>query len=149
MFIKGADVNVTEKDLKEKVLNVLEDSKFGTLATVKNDKPHSRYMTFYNEGLTLYTPTDKDTHKTEEIDDNPNVHILLGYNGDGLGDAYVEIEGTAEIRDDSAIKDKLWSDSMERWFDGPNDPDYIVLEIKPTLFRLMNSGSKTPQVLEV
>lgn len=140
---------MADKDLKEKVLNVLKDSKFGTLATVKNNKPHSRYMTFYHEGLTLYTPTDKDTHKTEEIDDNPNVHILLGYNGDGLGDAYVEIEGTAEIRDDSGLKQEIWSDSMERWFKGPDDPDYIVLEIKPTLFRLMNSGSESPQVLEV
>lgn len=137
------------KDLKEKVLNVLDDSKYGTLATVKNNKPHSRYMTFHHEGLTMYTPTDKDTHKTEEIDANPNVHILLGYDGDGLGDAYVEVEGTAAIKDDPELKKKIWNKHMEKWFKGPDDPDYIVLEIQPTLFRLMNSGSESPQVLEV
>ncbi|MCF6139251.1 pyridoxamine 5'-phosphate oxidase family protein [Pseudalkalibacillus berkeleyi] len=140
---------MAEKDLKDKILNVLDKSKFGTLATVKNNKPHSRYMTYHHDDLTLYTPTDKDTHKTEEIEENPNVHILLGYNGDGLKDAFVEVEGTATIKSDQDLKDKLWSKNMEKWFDGPNDPNYIVLEIKPTLYRLMNSDSKTPQVLKV
>lgn len=140
---------MAEKDLQEKILNVLDKSKYGTLATVKNNKPHSRYMTFHHEGLTLYTPTDKNTHKTEEIEENPNVHILLGYNGDGLKDAFVEVEGTAEIKSDVEIKEKMWSKNMEKWFDGPNDPNYIVLEIKPILYRLMNSHSGSPQVLEV
>ncbi|WP_261134857.1 pyridoxamine 5'-phosphate oxidase family protein [Bacillus sp. Marseille-Q3570] len=140
---------MAQKDLKEKVLSVLDRSKFGTLATVKNNKPHSRYMTFHHDGLTLYTPTDKDTHKAEEIDENPNVHILLGYNGDGLGDAYVEVEGKAVIKKDGGLKEKLWTSHMEKWFEGPDDPNYIVLEIQPTLFRLMNSDEKSPQVLEV
>ncbi|MGP4079859.1 pyridoxamine 5'-phosphate oxidase family protein [Pseudalkalibacillus sp. R45] len=138
-----------EKDLKEKVLNILEHSKFGTLATVKNNKPHSRYMTFHHDGLTMYTPTDKDTHKAEEIDENPNVHILLGYNGDGLGDAYVEVEGTAAIKSDGELKEKLWTKHMDKYFEGPDDPNYVVLEIKPSLFRLMNTKEKSPQVLEL
>ncbi|WP_221568502.1 pyridoxamine 5'-phosphate oxidase family protein [Alkalihalobacillus sp. TS-13] len=138
-----------EKDLKEKVLNVLDHSKFGTLATVKKNKPHSRYMTFHHDGLTMYTPTDKDTHKAEEIDENPNVHILLGYNGDGLGDVYVEVEGTATIKKDVDLKEKLWTKHMDQYFEGPDDPDYVVLEIKPILFRLMNTDEKSPQVLEV
>jgi general stress protein 26 len=32
--------------LKEKVTQVLGESKVGTLATVVGNKPHSRYMTF-------------------------------------------------------------------------------------------------------
>lgn len=76
--------------LKEKVTQVLGESKVGTLATVVGNKPHSRYMTFFNEDLTLYTPTSKETYKAEEIERNPNVHILLGYEGEGMGDAYIE-----------------------------------------------------------
>lgn len=34
--------------------NVLATSKVGVLSTAYNNKPNSRYMVFYNDGLTLY-----------------------------------------------------------------------------------------------
>lgn len=37
---------------------VLETSKVGVLSTAYNNKPNSRYMVFYNDGLTLYTKTN-------------------------------------------------------------------------------------------
>lgn len=133
---------MNQNELKEEILSVFEHNKIGTLSTVKENKPHSRYMTFYNDGLVLHTPTSSDTHKAEEIDENPFVHILLGYDGEGYGDKYVEIEGTAVIRDSAEIKEKLWNDRFSNWFEGPDDPKYIVLEIEPTAVRLMNSGEK-------
>jgi len=139
---------MNQTELKQKVLDVLENNKIGTLSTVKNNKPHSRYMTFYNEGLVLHTPTSNDTHKAEEIDENAFVHILLGYDGEGYGDQYLEIEGTAVIRDSDEIKHKLWNDRFSNWFEGPDDPKYIVLEIEPTSIRLMNAGEE-PKTLEL
>lgn len=35
--------------------NVLATSKVGVLSTAYNNKPNSRYMVFYNDGLILYT----------------------------------------------------------------------------------------------
>lgn len=140
---------MNQQELRDKILGILDDNKVGTLATVKNNKPHSRYMTFFNESLTLYTPTNKETHKTEEIEENPNVHILLGYDGEGVGDTFVEIEGKASIRDDDEMKHKLWNDHLKPWFEGPDDPEYIVLEIKPSKITLMNSKDNSPQTLEL
>ncbi|PYZ98296.1 general stress protein [Alteribacter lacisalsi] len=140
---------MNEQNLKERILEVLDQHKIGTLATVKNKRPHSRYMTFFNDGLVLYTPTNKETHKAEEVAENPYVHILLGYEGEGYGDAYLEVEGKVEIKHDQDIKEKLWHERMSRWFDGPNDPEYIVLQIFPTAIRLMNDGDKTPETLEL
>ncbi|ESU32746.1 hypothetical protein G3A_09780 [Bacillus sp. 17376] len=128
--------------LKEKVTQVLGESKVGTLATVVGNKPHSRYMTFFNEDLTLYTPTSKETYKAEEIERNPNVHILLGYEGEGMGDAYIEVQGKASIREDQSIKEKFWNEKMQKWIESPQDPDYIILEIKPETIRLMNDNGK-------
>ncbi|PPA70609.1 pyridoxamine 5'-phosphate oxidase family protein [Jeotgalibacillus proteolyticus] len=139
---------MNQTELKETIMSVFEQNKVGTLSTVRNDKPHSRYMTFFNDGLVLHTPTNRETHKAEEIDKNPFVHILLGYDGEGYGDRYVEIEGTAVIRDSEDLKHKLWSDRFSEWFEGPDDPEYIVLEIEPTAVRLMNAGEE-PQTLEV
>jgi general stress protein 26 len=141
--------HLDKQKLNKEVLDILKKHKIGTLATVVDNKPHSRYMTFFNDELMLYTPTNKNTHKAEEIDENPNVHILLGYEGEGFGDEYIEFEGKASISEDQRLKEKIWNDQMKNWFEGPNDPDYIVLAIKPNKIRLMNSGQESPQTLEV
>ncbi|MFG6497602.1 pyridoxamine 5'-phosphate oxidase family protein [Fictibacillus sp. UD] len=138
-----------KEQIKNKLFEVLEKKQTGVLATVKNNKPHSRYMTFFHDDLTFYTPTSIDTHKAEEIQDNPNVHVLVGYEGEGYNDPYLEIEGTATIRDDQGLKEKFWNDQMKHYFEGPNDPNYILLEIKPSLIRLMNAGEHEPQTLEL
>ncbi|WP_108670237.1 pyridoxamine 5'-phosphate oxidase family protein [Peribacillus acanthi] len=123
---------------KENVLKVLEANKVGTLATVQNNKPHSRYMTFFHDELVLYTATSKLTHKVEELEKNPFVHILLGYNGEGLGDSFIEYEGKAHLTDSKETIDKIWNEELEKWFDGKDDPNLIILEIQPQYIRLMN-----------
>lgn len=140
---------MTVKDVKEKIAKVLENNKIGTLATIEGNRPNSRYMTFFNDDLTLYTPTSKETHKTEEIEKNSNVHILLGYDGKGFGDSYVEIEGIAEIYEDQKMKNELWEDEFEHWFDGKDDPNYIILKITPSQIRLMNEKGQKPQTVTV
>ncbi|MEC1561611.1 pyridoxamine 5'-phosphate oxidase family protein [Bacillus haynesii] len=138
-----------QQQLKNKVLDILDHHKIGSLATVESGKPHSRYMTFFHDGLTLYTPTSDETHKAEEIDNNPNVHVLLGYNGEGLGDAYLEITGTVKLNHSKDLKDKIWDERLERWFDGKDDPNLTVLEIEPSEIRLMNEGESTPVTLDL
>jgi general stress protein 26 len=138
-----------QQQLKNKVLDILDHHKIGSLATVESGKPHSRYMTFFHDGLTLYTPTSDETHKAEEIDNNPNVHVLLGYNGEGLGDAYLEITGTAKRNHSKDLKDKIWDERLEQWFDGKDDPNLTVLEIEPSEIRLMNEGESTPVTLDM
>ncbi|AWI35575.1 pyridoxamine 5'-phosphate oxidase family protein [Bacillus safensis] len=140
---------MSQEELKQKVLNLLDEQKVGTLATVEQDKPHTRYMTFFHEGLTLYTPTSKETHKAEEIEKNPNVHILIGYSGEGFGDTYAEIAGTATLTDDPELIDRLWSDEMEKWFKGKDDPNLVILKIDPASIRYMNEGSRTPAELSL
>ncbi|MED3601620.1 pyridoxamine 5'-phosphate oxidase family protein [Bacillus subtilis] len=140
---------MNQQDIKQKELDVLDHHKVGSLATVQKGKPHSRYMTFFHDGLTIYTPTSKETHKAEEIENNPNVHILLRYDCEGFGDAYVEVAGKAKINNSAELKDKIWSSKLERWFDGKDDPNLVILEIEPEDIRLMNAGEKTPVSLEL
>ena len=54
---------MNELELKEEVINIISNHKTGILASVEDNKPHCRYMTFYNKELTLFTPTKKDTEK--------------------------------------------------------------------------------------
>lgn len=148
-MIQRRELKMDQQQLKNKVLDILDHHKIGSLATVESGKPHSRYMTFFHDGLTLYTPTSDETHKAEEIDNNPNVHVLFGYNGEGLGDAYLEITGTAKLNHSKDLKDKIWDERLERWFDGKDDPNLTVLEIEPSEIRLMNEGESTPVTLDL
>ena len=140
---------MSQNQIKEKVLNIIRDHKIGVLSSVENNKPHSRYMTFFNDELTLYTPTSGKTEKIDEIEKNPNVHILIGYDNEGLGDSYLEISGTSKISDSQELKDKLWNESFEKWFEGPKDPNYLILQIKPESIRLMNNNGEPPQELSL
>ncbi|MBL3644866.1 pyridoxamine 5'-phosphate oxidase family protein [Peribacillus frigoritolerans] len=140
---------MSQNQIKEKVLNIIRDHKIGVLSSVENNKPHSRYMTFFNDDLTLYTPTSGKTEKIDEIEKNPNVHILIGYDNEGLGDSYLEISGTSKINDSQDLKDKLWNESFEQWFEGPKDPNYLILQIKPESIRLMNNNGEPPQELSL
>lgn len=136
----------TDRELAEKVL---EDNLVGTMATIEGNKPHSRYMTFFNDNFTLYTVTSKDTHKVEELSKNPYTHILIGYDGKGFGDSYLEIEGKVEISSDEAMREKVWNKLLRFWFDRPDDPTMVVLKIVPTQIKLMNSKGKDPKFIDI
>ncbi len=71
--------------------------------------------------------------------------MLLGYDGEGFGDSFIEFQGKATIRDDKALKKQFWNEALSSYFDGPDDDSFVLLELKPTTIRLMNKGSKPPK----
>lgn len=130
---------------KDTARKILDESLVGTMATVQDNKPFSRYMTFFNEDFTLYTATSKQTDKVEELEGNPNTHILIGYDGEGYDDAYLEIMGTVKVTDDESLKEKVWNEHMKPWFSGPEDPNLVILKVTPESMRLMNKKGQAPQ----
>ncbi|WP_040227372.1 pyridoxamine 5'-phosphate oxidase family protein [Bhargavaea cecembensis] len=130
---------------KETAQKILDGSMVGTMATVQDGKPFSRYMTFFNDGLTLYTATSKKTDKVDELESNPYTHILIGYDGDGFGDDFLEILATVSVTDEEGLIDKVWNDAMKGWFSGPDDPDLVILKVTPESMRVMNKKGEPPQ----
>lgn len=134
---------------KESALKILKESFVGTMATIQQNKPNSRYMTFFSDEFTLYTATSKKTEKVDELEVNPHTHVLIGYEGKGMGDDYLDIEGTVSLTDDQELKKKIWNDHMKPWFSGPDDPDLIILKITPDSVRLINKKGQPPTVIEI
>ncbi|MDW0110232.1 pyridoxamine 5'-phosphate oxidase family protein [Sporosarcina aquimarina] len=132
---------------KETAQKILDESHVGTMSTVEANKPFSRYMTFFHEDFTLYTATSKKTEKVDELEKNPNTHILLGYEDEGYGDAFLEIAGKVTISDDKEMKEKVWNDHMKPWFDGPEDPNLVILKVTPESIRVMNKKGEEPQTI--
>ncbi|WP_373470806.1 pyridoxamine 5'-phosphate oxidase family protein [Carnobacterium alterfunditum] len=134
-------------DARDKALKIIEKNNIGTMSTVSDGKPVSRYMTFFNEGFILYTLTDKRTHKVKELEKNPHTFILLGYDSGLLNTNYVEIAGQVSIIDDRAMIEHLWSPYMKLIFEGKDDPNIVVLKIQPDTVALI--GTKDPEVISI
>ena len=97
--------------LKEDVLAVINNNKIGAMATLSGEKPYGRYMTFTNEQFTLYTTTEGDSQKVQDLQTNPYVHILLGLSNNDASSPYIEYTGKlTDIKDDK-LKLK-WSTSF-------------------------------------
>lgn len=123
---------------------VLETSKVGVLSTAYNNKPNSRYMVFYNDGLTLYTKTNIHSAKVKEFKDNPAAYVLLGYN-DTTNRSFVEMEATIEIVTEQEVIDWLWETQDKSFFSSKEDPELCVLRVIPQSIKLMNDKSlETP-----
>lgn len=137
------------QNIKDHVLEIISGKNTGILSSVEGNKPHSRYMTFFNDDLTLYTPTDITTEKVAEIENNPSVSVLLGYEGKGLDDCYVEIAGKSTINQSKDLKQQFWDDSFQKYFHGPEDPNYAFLQIQPETIRVLNNHGEPPQELNV
>ncbi|MBT2688480.1 pyridoxamine 5'-phosphate oxidase family protein [Bacillus sp. ISL-47] len=135
------------EQLKRKMIDMLDESGVGTLATIRSNKPFSRFMLFFHENLTIYTATNKNTHKVEDIEANPNVHILLGLDVKNVNGEYLEIEAKASIDSSPEIRRKFWDEKLKDWLSGPDDPNYILLKLEPEHIRYFSSAGEGPEEL--
>ncbi|KOY83351.1 pyridoxamine 5'-phosphate oxidase family protein [Lysinibacillus macroides] len=131
--------------VREEILAILNREKIGTMATVENGKPHSRYMTFQHKDFVLYTVTNQHSEKMAELRKNPYVHILYGYDNGGFGDTYVEIEGKLTEVEEEGLKNKV-AEFFTSLLIG-NQDDMVTLKIEPLRMRLMNKKGEPPKEL--
>ncbi|AOZ94650.1 pyridoxamine 5'-phosphate oxidase family protein [Paenibacillus crassostreae] len=127
--------------IEQEITKILDRNKICSLATIEGNKPKQRYMVLFNEGLSLHLATDLRTHKVEELKNNPNISLLLGYEIGGTKDS-LEIEGTCSISTNDSLKEKVWNDDLKEWFDGPKDPNYGILDVHITRILYQEKGGK-------
>ncbi|WNS47025.1 pyridoxamine 5'-phosphate oxidase family protein [Paenibacillus sp. MMS20-IR301] len=128
-----------QQELEKKIVQALDDNKFGSFGTIEaGNKPKVRYMAVFHDGLDIYLATDRRTHKVEELQTNPHACLLLGYEQGG-GKDVVEIEATVTVSKNEGLRAKVWNKALEQWFKGPDDPDYVILELAPA--RIEYTGS--------
>lgn len=136
-----------DEKLTQKVMELLSAHKVGTLATIRDNKPFTRFMNFYQDGLNLYTSTNKLTHKVEDIIQNSAVHILLGNESGSWHQSYLEIEAKAELTEDPVWKEKCWDEHLQKWLEGPSDPNYVVLKLTSEKIRIFSEAVESPEEL--
>ncbi|MDK9857261.1 pyridoxamine 5'-phosphate oxidase family protein [Staphylococcus equorum] len=124
-------------NLTNKINEILNTSRVGVLSTAYNNVPNSRYMIFYNDGNTLYTKTNVNSIKIDEIESNPRAHILIGYD-DTNNRSFLEIDATLSIAQDQETIDWLWQNQDKSIFDNKTDPELCVVKAQPQSIKIMN-----------
>lgn len=137
--------------LKNKILKVIKGDQLAALATIASGRPWVRYAVSHNDelDLNLYICTYKDSRKIAQIKKNPNVHITIGGNMDNLEAPYVQIAARARVRQDAQIRKRLWREFMRKYYTGPDDSAYVVIETRPEFIEYMSSETHTPQIYRV
>lgn len=118
---------------KEKIFELFDGPTLSQLATIDcRGRPWVRYvMSTIDRDMVLRVPTGRTTRKVRDVRENPNVHLLVGKNLFTRHGAYAQIEGYAVITADPLARNEQWNRSMERYFEGPTDPNYVLIEIRP------------------
>jgi len=120
-------------DLKEKILKVIRKSEIACLATVTEDnKPWVRYISVtVSDDMTLRFSTFFNSRKVKQIKKNPEVHLTCGITNPKKWGDYLQIQAIATVTKKKLERETFWNKELAQFFDGPDDPNYAVVVIKP------------------
>lgn len=135
-------------DLKQRIFDLAKEPQLINLATITEDgKPWVRYVVGNaDEALSIRFCTSLCSDKIRHMRQNPNVHVSLGAKDIMTTKAWLQIEGVAEISTAKAERDAFWYDGLKAYFNGPDDPNYCIVIVKPSRIELGSMGSMTPEI---
>lgn len=135
---------MNERDIRTRARAIIDSSVNGVLITV-DDKgfPHPRTMwtAGVDDDFTIHFVTGRDLVKCKQIAANPNVCVFWTLvEGQSIGWNYALIKGIASVSDDQPLRDRFWSDALKEYFPlGREDPNYVVVTVKPKELIVMDS----------
>ncbi len=118
-----------EREAEERLWQILDQAEISLLITQGPEGfPRVRPMTLlgYEEDGGLWFATSKSSRKVEEIAKNPKVTVCFL---DLEGGAHAQLFGEAEIVEDQELKTELWMEDWGEYWEGPDDPDYVLLHV--------------------
>jgi len=116
-------------EAEEKLWEIVEESEIALFITQADGYPRVRPMTLiaYEEDGGVWFATSKSSRKIEEIQKNPKVTVCFL---DLEGSAYAQLFGRAEVIEDREIKEEFWDEEWKEYWEGPEDPDYVLIHVQ-------------------
>ena len=119
----------TSNESKEHLFEVLKRFDTAVLVTSGRDGDfHGRPMSVAGKDVdgTLWFMTSVESPKIDEImRDARSLAVMQSSN------QFVVIRGVAAVWRDRAKVDELWSEAQRIWFEGPDDPDIVLVRFSP------------------
>lgn len=124
--------NLAQDNAIKKMQKVTEDAPIAMLCTNLGSMPFSTCpmstQKVDDDGM-IWFLTGADSQHSREIKADPRVQLIYANTGDY---AYLTIYGTAELLQDQAKIEELWTPIVKVWFQGgKDDPNVRVLKIRP------------------
>ncbi len=146
--MKPAPVPVPEEDVRELALATMREAKFPIMATIDGAQPRARPVSpVRTTGFTAYVASFRSSHKTGEIEQNPNVELCY------MNDTHdqVRITGVAEVVTERDVIRGIWdANPLLRSFLGTIDnPEFMLYCVTPTHVRFMREWALEYHDVEV
>lgn len=125
----------TDTQIREQLWDMIKDIKFAMFTTRHdNGHLHSRPMTTQNskvdEDSSLWFFMSRKGDPVADLESDSEVNVVYA---DPHKDSYVSVSGRAQIVDNLAKKEQLWTKMAEAWFPGgATDPDLALVQVKIT-----------------
>ncbi len=135
-------------ELERKIYNLIKEPVLSVFCTITEDgKPWGRYVMIHGqEDLMMRFATFVNARKVLQIKNNPEVHLTCGVTDPMQDSSYIQVQGKARLLTDKETRYGFWTDMMDQYFKGPDDPNYGVVEIKPYRIEYWSHGSFEPQI---
>lgn len=144
-------VEVKMKKLLEKILVVFAKNQTVSLATIAPDgKPWVRFVTLFAKAdFPLLFCTDIGSRKIAHIKKNPEVHITCGNLAPPDDSVYLQIQAKAAIITNPKTRKSYWNADYIRYFKGPDDPNFVIVQVQPYRIEYYGPDSFVPEIWEL
>lgn len=125
----------------DQVKDIIADAGMAYLATDDNGQPRVRpMMALWSDDNTILTSTFAVARKMKQIQENPKVEAC--FVNKRLD--HCRIEGRIAISDDKPKKKMLFMKVpiLRQFFPSSDDPNFVLLEIKPSKIEMMMIGQR-------
>lgn len=128
--------------LVHNAFSYLGDTNVSYLATSVDGQPYVRAMMLIKRGKRLFYATGFDEPKAVQITHNPNVEVCVLL-GDGDNGGSLRLRGTAEFVSDMEKRAEIHGcvGFIQSFWENPQDPAWVLIEIKPSYLELMHPGT--------
>ena len=132
----------TETEKREALMKIVKGAQTAFFITEAGGALHGRPMANaeVEAGLqTIWFATRRDSGKIGEI--RQDQQVLLGYTN-ASGSEWASVNGTATLVEDRAKVKELWNAFWKNWFEGPDDPNIVLIRVSPKSAEYWDSGSR-------
>ena len=133
---------------KQEVIDLIKDTGYGCLASMEGNQPRVRPMLPYldEDGNRLIAVLSR-SRTIEQIKKNP--HVEMCYIDRKMW--YARLTGKAKVSTDMAKKEIAWNNipMLRQYFAGPNDPNYVLLEVETTHVEAMSPHQTHPESISL
>lgn len=135
-------MNNTQEDLKQEIWRNFVEQQTIFLATADGNQPRLRPVTLIRLKNRLFVATGAGDAKVKQIRQNPKTEFCLLVEKEGRKGT-IRAECEAELVQDSNLKADTYNKIpfMKEFWSSPEDSGYALIELQPTGYEYMRTGS--------